>query len=327
MSGSKTMAREVSAQPELMAALAAGGCTIGDLVKAVTIRLAGDAGVDLPNLEARLLVGHGLGLTAAHVFAHPERPLAPAAAAAVRDLAERRCSGEPLAYIVGEREFWSLPFKVSPDVLIPRPDTEHLVETALALTLSARQRLRILDLGTGSGCILLALLSERPTAWGIGIDRSEGAIRIARENARRLGLDARCGFVRADWGSATAGTFDLLIVNPPYIDDTDFPKLPRDVRCFEPTIALRGGADGLAAFRTIAADVRRLMTAEGRAVVEIGDGQARQVAALFEAAGLRPVALVRDLSGRERCVTFARNDARLSETEEMAWKPIGSRLV
>lgn len=263
------------------------------------------AGVDLPNMEARLLVGHGLGLLPETIFAHPEREVAPAAARAVGALAERRARGEPLAYIVGEREFWSLPIRVNPAVLIPRPDTERLVEMALDLTADATRSLRILDLGTGSGCILLALLSERRTARGVGIDSSEAALGIARDNASRLGLGSRCSFVCADWGAAVSGAFDLVVVNPPYIADTSFASLDRGVRCFEPSAALRGGQDGCDAFRVILHDLPRLIGARGLAVLEVGEGQADRVASLVTSAGLDLVAVGRDLAGRDRCLAVA----------------------
>lgn len=277
---------------------------VGDLVAAIANGLA-TAGVDLAILEARLLVRHGLELTAESVFAHPERSVAAAQAAAVRDLAARRGRGEPLAYILGEREFWSLPIKVSPDVLIPRPETELLVETALALAANSARPLRILDLGTGSGCILLAILSECPQARGIGVDRSPAALAVASANARRLGLVSRCGFVCAHWGTALSPAFDLIVANPPYIDDDSFLGLDRGVRSFEPEAALRGGTDGLDAFRDLGRDLPRLLGEQGRAIIEIGAGQARAVETLLAAFGLRILALGRDLAGCERCLTVA----------------------
>lgn len=278
--------------------------TVGDLVRAVAGSLVA-AGVALPALEARLLVGYVLRLDAARVFAYPERTVAAADVGAVCDLAARRGRGEPLAYILGEREFWSLPIRVTPDVLIPRPETELIVETALALHGAAAGSPRILDIGSGSGCILLALLSELPDARGVGVDVSEAALRVARDNARRLALASRCDFVCGDWGAAIAGTFDLVVANPPYVDDAGFASLTPEIRAFEPTMALRGGLDGLDAFRAIGRDLRRLVAAGGRAVVEVGDGQARRVENLFAEAGLRTMMVGRDLAGHERCLTLA----------------------
>ncbi|MBL8658546.1 MAG: peptide chain release factor N(5)-glutamine methyltransferase [Rhodospirillales bacterium] len=278
--------------------------TVGDLVREVAASLVA-AGVALPALEARLIVGHGLRLDPARVFAYPERPVAAAPVGAVCDLAARRGHGEPLAYILGEREFWSLPIRVTPDVLIPRPETELIVETALALHGAEDGSPRILDIGSGSGCILLALLSELPAARGVGVDVSEAALRVARDNAHRLALAPRCDFVCCDWGSAVAGTFDLVVANPPYIDDAGFASLTPEIRAFEPTTALRGGPDGLDAFRAVGRDLRRLLGTGGCAVVEVGFGQARRVEILFAEAGLRTIRVSRDLAGHERCLTLA----------------------
>ncbi len=279
---------------------------LGDLVGAIRGALEA-AAVALPALEARLIVGHGLGLDAATVFAHPERSVAAAHVGVAHDLAERRARGEPLAYILGEREFWSLPIRVTRDVLIPRPETELIVETALGLHPAASRPLRILDLGTGSGCILLALLSERLHARGVGVDISEAALEVARDNARRLALASRCDFVCGDWGRAIAATFDLIVANPPYIDNAGFACLSRGVRDFEPQGALRGGSDGLDAFRAVGRDLGRMLVAGGRAIVEVGDGQARRVETLFADFGLRTITVGRDLAGHERCLTVAAN--------------------
>ncbi len=279
---------------------------LGDLVGAIAGALDA-AAVALPALEARLIVGSGLGLDAMTVFAYPERSVAAAHVGVVRDLAERRARGEPLAYILGEREFWSLPIRVTRDVLIPRPETELIVETALGLHPAGSRPLRFLDLGTGSGCILLALLSERPLARGVGVDISHAALEVARDNARRLALASRCDFVCGDWGRAIAATFDLIVANPPYIDNTSLACLNREIRDFEPQRALRGGVDGLDAFSAVGRDLGRMLAADGRAIVEVGDGQAGRVETLFADLGLRTIAVCRDLAGHERCLTVAAN--------------------
>lgn len=285
----------------------AATATVGDLLRSTARDLAA-GGVPLPALEARLLVGHALGLSREVLFAHPLRPVEAAAAAAVAGMVARRRRGEPLAYIVGEREFWSLPFAVGPDVLIPRPDSEAVVETALNLSGDRTRPLRILDLGTGSGCLLLALLDEyrRARAAGIGVDRSEAAVACARGNAGRLGLDDRCGFACADWGAGLTGPFDLIVSNPPYIDADGFAGLDATVRCFEPRAALDGGPDGLDAYRALVPHLARLLGPGGLAVLEIGLGQRHAVTRLLAAGGLEPVAVGHDLAGHERSLGFRR---------------------
>ncbi len=260
----------------------------------------------LPALEARLLVGHVLGLSREAMVAHPQRPVAAAEARAVDGLVARRQRGEPLAYILGEREFWSLPFAVNPDVLIPRPDSEAVVETALSHLDDRDRPVRILDLGTGSGCLLLALLHECENATGVGVDCSQAALRVARSNAGRLGLDERCSFVCANWGGGLAGRFDLIVSNPPYIDAQSFARLDPTVRCFEPAVALLAGADGLDAYRALSAHLERLLALGGLAVVELGAGQRHGVARLLAAAGLGAIAVGHDLCGHERCLTLRR---------------------
>ena len=286
----------------------AGQTTVGDLLRAATRALTA-GGVELPALEARLLVGHALALSREALLAEPARPVSCAEAHALERLVARRRTHEPLAYILGEREFWSLPFMVSPAVLVPRPDSETLVETALSrLGEIGDGPLRILDLGTGSGCLLLALLSERATAFGVGVDRSEAALAVARANAARLGLGARSAFVCADWGSAFAeGCFDLIVANPPYIDAEGLARLEPTVRCFEPEGALSGGADGLDAYRALGPELPRLLSPSGFAVVEMGAGQLDPVARLLAGAGLRVAGVGRDLAGHDRCLVLRRS--------------------
>jgi release factor glutamine methyltransferase len=213
----------------------------------------------------------------------------------------------PVARILGWKEFWGLPFKLNADTLVPRPETEIVVEAALA-TFSAHrsQLLRIVDLGTGSGALLLALLAELPNAFGIGTDISLAALECARDNAQALGLAARAAFVACDYGQAIAGGVDLLVANPPYVARGDIAGLAPEVRDFDPPRALDGGPDGLDGYRAIAADAGRLLAPHGVLMVELGRGQAAAVAALFAAAGLAVEPPKHDLSGIARALVVRR---------------------
>ena len=199
----------------------------------------------------------------------------------------RREKREPLAYILGRKEFWGLEFAVSPATLIPRPDSETLIEAALAGFADRRQVKRILDLGTGTGCLLLAALSEFADAFGVGVDLSPDAAALAARNARHLGLADRSAFVAGNWSASLQEKFDLVLSNPPYIVDTDLPGLMPEVGQFEPMRALDGGADGLDAYRAIIAALPALLSDSGIAVLELGAGQAKSVAAMAVAAGLK----------------------------------------
>jgi release factor glutamine methyltransferase len=262
------------------------------------------AGLETPELDARILVAHVLSLDHAGLAAAASRTLEPGAWDLIRRLAERRCRHEPVARIVGVKEFWSLPLAIDSSTLVPRPETETIVETALAEIDSAGMRaraMRIADLGTGSGAILLALLSELPNAFGVGTDTSTGALRIARDNARRLRLE-RAAFVACDLGAALGGTFDLIVANPPYIASADIAALAPDVRDYDPRTALDGGPDGLDCYRAIAATIPPLLNAAGRLVVEVGAGQADAVSNLFSQAGLAPGYARHDLQGKPRAL-------------------------
>jgi release factor glutamine methyltransferase len=257
-------------------------------------------GIDSPDLDARLLVGHALGLDHAGLVRDGERALGRA------DLA----GSEPVARITRVKEFWGLPFQVTPAVLVPRPDTETVVETALALIDrdgARARRLRIADLGTGSGAILIALLRELPDAWGVGTDCDTAALATARANASRLGVAARASFVACDFGAALAGGADLIVANPPYIATDEIAALAPEVRDFDPRGALDGGPDGLGAYRAIAADMGRLLAPGAHVVMEIGAGQADAVSTLAAAAGLGSIAVSPDLAGIGRVVSARRN--------------------
>ncbi len=247
-------------------------------------------GLDSPELDARLLIGHALSLDHAGLAAASERQLAATEESAIAALAQRRLVHEPVARIIGTKEFWGLNLAVNAATLVPRPETETVVEAALAAVAQrgARSRpLRIADLGTGCGAILLALLTELPLAFGVGTDSSPGALAIARRNACRLAL-TRATFVACDMAAALRGPFDVIVSNPPYIASGDIATLPAEVRSFDPRVSLDGGADGLNCYRVIAAAAPALLAPDGVLAVELGVGQSEPVAALFAAAGLAP---------------------------------------
>jgi len=268
-----------------------------------------NAGLDSPELDARILLGHALGMDHTALVAAATQPLAASATAAIAGLAARRLAGEPVARIVGAKEFWGLSFIVTPAVLVPRPETETVVELALALIDRQGRRalaLRIADLGTGSGAILLALLSELPNARGVGTDIDPQALAVARRNAEALGLAARARFLGGDYASALQGPFDLVVSNPPYVARREIEGLAPEVCDHDPPHALDGGTDGLAAYRAIAADAPRLLGPDGRLVVEIGAGQEREVERTLIQGGLAIAAVRHDLLGLARAIAAAR---------------------
>lgn len=277
-----------------------------EAIAAAAARLPGDC----PRLDAELLAAHLIGVDRGDMLLrHLDDPIDRHAFDA---LVERRMADEPVAYILGHREFWSLDFRVTPDTLIPRPDSETLVEAALA---GAGPSPRILDLGTGSGCLLLSVLHERPDGWGVGVDRSLGAARVAADNAGRLGLTDRAAFVVGDWTGAIGGLFDLILANPPYVGTAE--RLDREVADYEPKSALFAGVDGLDDYRRIIPALRALLTPAGSAHLEIGHTQADLVSEIAVTEGFAPV-VRRDLAGRPRCVSlhtvrdFALGDAKRS---------------
>lgn len=260
------------------------------------------AGIPNPRLEARILASHALGITVETIIGHPERRVTRGCRADLDAAVSRRARREPLAHIVGHREFWSLPFRVSPDTLIPRPDTETLVEAVLDWLGERTRRVRILDLGTGSGCILLALLTELQGAWGVGVDVSIHALEVARQNAAALGLAGRAGFVLGDWASGLRGGFDIVVSNPPYIAERDLAGLEPEVARFEPRLALSGGTDGLAAYRAIAPQLARLLAPRGAAFLEVGVGAAGAVTELMRNDGFEHIEIKDDFARIPRCV-------------------------
>jgi len=260
------------------------------------------AGVEAPRREATLLLRRAAGLSAAALIGAPEAKLGEAAAR-VEAFARRREAGEPLSRIEGRREFFGRDFKLTPDVLDPRADTETLVEAALeAFAPRSGEALRLLDFGVGSGAILATLLCEWPRASGLGVDVSEAAAATARANLDALGLGARASVEVGRWGEGLAGPFDVIVSNPPYIRTRDIAGLAREVAGHDPLLALDGGEDGLDAYRALAPQIARLLAPGGRFFLEIGQGQGDEVAAILARAGLRVRERRRDLAGIERVI-------------------------
>jgi release factor glutamine methyltransferase len=265
-------------------------------------RLLREERIAAPELDARLLLCHAAGLTHEAYVAGLNDTLAPDAAARFGNCVARRLSGEPVSRIIGMREFYGRPFRIDASTLDPRPDTETLIEAALALA-GQEAPLRLLDLGTGSGCILVTLLAELPRATGVGNDKSLPALELARENAARLGVADRAGFMAGDWLDAVQGTFDLVVANPPYLSAADMAGLSNEVGAHDPRDALDGGPDGLAAYRHIVPRLPGVLPPGGIALFEIGHTQAEAVSGLLAGEGLiiEPEPW-RDLAGRPRVV-------------------------
>jgi release factor glutamine methyltransferase len=279
--------------------------SIGDLWRWATSELAG-AGIEQPQRDARLLLESAGGFNGAQVMAFPERNLEESQRAAFVALVERRKLREPISRILGQREFWSLPFKVSKDTLDPRPDSETLIEAVLHRIPDRHARIKLLDFGTGTGCLLLALLSELPQAWGIGIDLNPGAVTTAAENAAALGLAARAEFRTGNWGKGLNGPFDIVVGNPPYIESGALPRLEPEVIHHDPHLALDGGVDGLDAYRALTRDAARLLAPGGLLALEIGQGQGDSIRKIVTSFGLSDSGSKRDLAGIERCLLFDR---------------------
>ena len=258
------------------------------------------SGIESPAREARISLCAASGVSPVALIVDPREPLG-SAAWKVQDVGARRAAGEPLSRIVGKREFWGLSLAITPHVLDPRPETETIVEAALSI-LSDRHEdpLRILDLGVGSGALLCALLTEFGHARGIGVDISTDAADVARGNLRACGLSLRAEIRLGDWTRGIEGPFDLIVSNPPYIPTVDLPRLPREVRNFDPWLALDGGIDGLAAYRRILPESRRLLAPGGWLLVELGAGQAAKVTAVASQCGFTDVGTYQDLAGANR---------------------------
>lgn len=268
-------------------------------------RMFAAAGLDTPALDARVLVGHALALDHAGLAAAAERVLDAEERERIAAVASRRLAREPVSRIVGMKEFWGLPLRVSPAVLVPRPETETVVATALAALDRDGDRarpLRIADVGTGSGALLVALLSELPNAFAIGTDASTAALALARDNAQQLGLAGRAAFLACDFAAALAGPFDLIVSNPPYVASDELAQLAPEVRDHDPPLALDGGPDGVRAYHALAAEAPRLIGETGHMVVEVGAGQAHVAASLFTNKQPLDVTSARDLAGIPRAL-------------------------
>ncbi len=275
-----------------------------ELLCAATRKLRA-AGIEAARAEARLLLAHATGLPRERSLLEPHAPVEPEAAARFAELVAARARRVPIAHLLGEREFWSLPLVVNPDVLVPRPESETLIEAALRARPERDACARILDLGTGSGCLLVALLHEYPRAFGVGVDRSAAALAVALANLARHGLRDRASLVCADWATALSGPFDLVVANPPYVARDELALLEPEVARFEPRTALDGGPDGLDAHRLLIPELPRLLAASGVACLEIGCGQEVALEPLLAAQWLR-VERVRDLAGIVRCLVVTR---------------------
>lgn len=285
---------------------------------ALTERVLGEGAIDAAPGDAVHLTLHALGATRTDLILHGDRSIGEMAAMRLATSVQRRLAGEPVARILGEWEFWGLTFALSPETLVPRPDTETLVETVLARWPDRARPLRLLDLGTGSGCILIALLTEYRHAFGIGIDRSHPALLTASSNARVNGVADRSLFAASSWCDALAGPFDVIVSNPPYIARHVIAGLSTEVRCHDPQLALDGGGDGLDAYRSILDAVAQaglgLLAPDGTLHLEIGFDQAAAVSELARRAGFDEVAVEPDLAGHDRTVTLSRSHERCGLT-------------
>lgn len=267
-----------------------------EMLGQVTQRLRA-AGVDDPAREARLILAEGAGLSAAGLSTSLEDQLDESGQSRIAQMLAARCTGRPMAQVLGRRAFFKHDFRVTPDVLDPRPETETLVLASLE-----RPFARLLDLGTGTGAIVLSLLAERPVATALATDISTAALDVARENAKALGLDGRCDFIRSDWFTHVTGRFDLIVSNPPYISAAEMSDVAPGLG-FEPRIALTDEGDGLSAYRSLAAEAGAHLETGGRLMVEIGWTQAKAVSSLLEAAGFAQVSVIKDLDGRDRVIS------------------------
>lgn len=270
--------------------------------KAATARLK-EGRIDSPSIDSRLLLEVAANCSRTDILTDPYRAMTPDQLSMLDGYVERRLKREPVSRILGRKGFWKIMLNVTPDVLSPRPDTEAILDVVM-LAFAPHESFTMIDLGTGSGAILLATLAERAAAKGVGTDISTEALAVARENAANLGLDNRCDFIRTEWATGFGDqSFDLVVSNPPYIPSDDIPGLDPEVRDHDPLLALDGGPDGLVAYRELAPEIMRILKPGGTFAVEIGWDQGPQVRALFEQAGFENVIVVKDLSDRDRVVT------------------------
>lgn len=276
---------------------------LGAILKETADRLA-KAGIETARLDARLLVCHATGVELSTLIGFPERDVSADQLAALETLVSLREQRKPVSQILGSKEFWSLDFMVTEDTLTPRPDTETLIDGVLKETPDDKT-ISILDLGTGTGCILLSLLHDLPKATGVGVDISPKALVVAQQNAQTLKLADRVCFKESNWFEKVTGPFDIIVSNPPYIPDGDIKGLEDDVACHEPRLALAGGKDGLDCYRLIVNEAWNYLKPDGLIGFEIGEGQDKDIAGLLEQAGFSCIQTANDLAGIARCV-FAR---------------------
>lgn len=273
------------------------------LIQMADKKLSG-IGIERPRFEARILLAHVLGIKPLDLISDPERNCSFEQTQQFESLVGRRVCREPISHLLGRREFWSLNFRVTRDVLDPRPDSETIVAEALKRFPIKRDPFSVLDIGVGSGCLLLSVLHERPLANGLGIDVSQAAIDIAIANASQMGLANRAEFKCTSWVREIATKFDLILCNPPYIPSSEIELLETEVRKYEPRLALDGGWDGLAAYRKIIPQLRRILNRTGLAIFELGLGQEGGVISLAEECDLTTLAQLKDLSGHTRCLVI-----------------------
>ncbi|MEO0543560.1 MAG: peptide chain release factor N(5)-glutamine methyltransferase [Pseudomonadota bacterium] len=268
-----------------------------------------EAGFDTPELDVNILLEHLADVTALVRLTDPLTPITNSRASAFQAALERRLKGEPVHRIIGQREFYGIPFSISADTLVPRPDTETLIDLVgpfVEKTAEQNGHCRILDLGTGTGIIALTLLTLAQNATAIGVDISEGALNVARQNARVLGLAGRFTALQSNWFEKVSGEFDLIISNPPYIPRHEIAGLDRDVKEYDPHLALDGGVDGLNAYAVIASRALSFLRPTGVIAVEVGHDQASEVRMIFQAAGFKNDQIAKDLAGRDRAISFQR---------------------
>jgi release factor glutamine methyltransferase len=266
------------------------------------VRKLQEAGIETARLDARLLLQSVLGVTREQLLIEAGRELRSAEKQQFEALVQRRLNREPMSQILGTREFWGLEFEVTKDTLAPRPDSETIIASLLVYKPNRSQPLSMLDLGTGTGCLLLSALSEYPQATGLGVDISEEALVVAEKNAQRLGLENRVEFKKSYWNSKINGVWDVVISNPPYIPTEEIPQLSPEVATYEPILALDGGGDGLDCYRAITSFLPSILAENGIALLEVGAGQANDVAALVSGQGLKVAQVAYDLAGIARCI-------------------------
>ena len=281
--------------------------TIAAALEAAIKKLSA-AGVENPKLDSKLLLCHAADIEPVELITNSNRQLPAQNLQSFEALIKRRVLREPVSHLIGEREFWSLPFLVSSDVLDPRPSSETLIQAALRYVEDTKKVFSVLDLGTGSGCLLITILKECPLATGIGIDNSEAALLVARQNAAKHSVGNRSKFEFSSWGRNLNESFDLILCNPPYIADGELVLLEPEVIVYEPRMALFAGDDGLSAFRDLAPDIYRLLNLDGVAVLECGLGQVTSLVEIFSIAGLKHLETLPDLEGIERCCVFSRKE-------------------